>query len=68
LQLVPLDSRARRRLQKIEITGHESTPRCFSLRNSDGGASVMVLGDAASGVSKKTTLESLQKLCEGHGA
>jgi hypothetical protein len=63
LQLVPLDSRARRRLQKIEITGHESTPRCFSLLNADGGASVMVLGEAAASVPPKVTLESLKNLC-----
>jgi hypothetical protein len=64
LQLVPLDSRARRRLQKIEITGHESTPRCFSLLNADGGASVMVLGEAAASVPPKVTLESLKKFCQ----
>jgi hypothetical protein len=64
LQLVPLDSRARRRLQKIEITGHESTPRCFSLLNADGGASVMVLGEAAASVPARATLESLKKLCQ----
>lgn len=63
LQLVPLDTRARRRLQKIEITGHDSTPRCFSLLNADGGASVMVLGDAAASVPPEVTLESLKKVC-----
>jgi hypothetical protein len=68
LQLVPLDARARRRLQKIEIAGHEVTPRCFSLLNGDGGASVMVLGDAAANVPANATLESLKELCEGHGA
>jgi hypothetical protein len=68
LQLTPLDSRARRRLQQIEITGHDSMPRCFSLLNADGGASVMVLGDAASGVAKNVTLESLKELCQGRGA
>src|SRR5262245_2290360 len=69
LQLVPLDARAKRRLQKIEITGHESTPRCFSLFNADNGASVMVLGDAVSEIPKKSvTLESLKELCEGPGA
>jgi hypothetical protein len=65
LQLVPLDPRARRRLQKLEITGHEVTPRCFSLLNADGGASVMVLGEAAATVPANVTLESLKKLCEG---
>ena len=68
LQLVPLDARARKRLQKLEIVGHDATPRCFSLLNGDGGASVMVLGDAAASVPEKVTLESLQGLCEGHGA
>lgn len=68
LQLVPLDARARRRLQKIEIVGHDATPRCFSLLNGEGGASVMVLGEAAASVPAKPTLESLQELCEGHGA
>jgi hypothetical protein len=64
LQLVPRDSRARRRLQKIEITGHASTPRCFSVLNADGGASVMVLGEAAAGVPAGVTLESLKELCK----
>jgi hypothetical protein len=68
LQLVPLDARARRRLQRIEITGHDATPRCFSLLNTDGGASVMVLGDAAADVPARATLESLKDLCEGRGA
>jgi hypothetical protein len=72
LQLVPLDARARRRLQKIEIVGHDTTPRCFSLLNGDGGASVMVLGEAAGNVAANVTLESLKELCEeeslGHGA
>ena len=68
LQLVPLDARARKRLQKLEIVGHDATPRCFSLLNGDGGASVMVLGEAAASVPEKVTLESLKGLCEGHGA
>ena len=68
LQLVPLDARARKRLQKLEIVGHDATPRCFSLLNGDGGASVMVLGEPAASVPEKVTLESLQELCEGHGA
>ena len=68
LQLVPLDARARKRLQRLEIAGHDATPRCFSVLNGDGGASVLVLGEAAAGVPANVTLESLQKLCEGHGA
>ena len=55
-------------MQKLEIVGHDATPRCFSLLNGDGGASVMVLGDAAASVPEKVTLESLKRLCEGPGA
>ena len=68
LQLVPLDARALRRLQKLEISGHDAMPRCFSLLNGDGGASVMLLGEAAANVTANVTLESLKELCEGHGA
>lgn len=65
LQLVPLDARARRRLQKIAITGHDVMPRCFSLLNSEGSASVMLLGDAAKEpVPADITLISLQERCK----
>ena len=65
LQLVPLDPRARRRLQKMEIAGHDTTPRCFSLLNADGGASVMLLGEAAKEhVPADVTLSSLQQQCK----
>jgi hypothetical protein len=64
LQLVPLDARARKRLQKLEIVGHDAIPRCFSLLTGDGGASVMVLGEAAATVPPEVTLESLKKLCQ----
>lgn len=65
LQLVPLDAHARRRLQKMEIAGHDTTPRCFSLLNADGGANVMLLGEAAQEqVPADVTLSSLQRLCK----
>jgi hypothetical protein len=65
LQLVPLDARARRRLQKMEIVGHDAMPRCFSLLNAEGGASVMLLGEAAKEqVPGDVTLSSLQGRCK----
>jgi hypothetical protein len=65
LQLVPLDPRARRRLQKMAIVGHDVTPRCFSLLNAEGGASVMLLGEAAKEqVPADVTLSSLQERCK----
>lgn len=65
LQLVPLDARARRRLQKMEIVGHDVTPRCFSLLNAEGSANVMLLGEAAEEpVPADVTLGSLQERCK----
>ncbi len=65
LQLVPLDPRAKRRLQKMAIVGHDVTPRCFSLLNAEGGASVMLLGEAAKEqVPADITLSSLQERCK----
>ena len=65
LQLVPLDARAKRRLQKMAIVGHDVTPRCFSLLNAAGGASVMLLGEAAKEqVPANVTLSSLQERCK----
>jgi hypothetical protein len=66
LRLVPRDARALRRLQRIEVTGHDDAPRCFTLLNTDGGASVMLLGDAArEPLPADVTLESLRATCEG---
>ena len=47
LELTPTDTRARRRLQQIEVNGRADVPRCFSMLTADGGASVLLLGAAA---------------------
>jgi hypothetical protein len=65
LQLVPRDARAKRRLQKMEIVGSDTMPRCFSLLNAEGSASVMLLGEAAKAqVPADATLSSLQERCK----
>lgn len=65
LQLVPLDPKAKRRLQKMTIVGHDVTPRCFSLVGDEGSASVMLLGAAAQEqVPADVTLSSLQGRCK----
>jgi hypothetical protein len=69
LTLTPRDARARKRLKQIVIEGVGDAPRCFTMLNADGGASVMLLGEAAgapppSGV----TLERLRTTCAGAGA
>ena len=73
LTLTPRDARARKRLKQIVIDGAADTPRCFTLLNADGGASVMLLGDAAgaeppAAATNSLTLESLRKTCAGAGA
>ncbi|HEU4600400.1 MAG TPA: LolA-related protein [Steroidobacteraceae bacterium] len=47
LTLVPKDARTRKRLSEVRVDGRERDPRCFSILNADGGASIMLLGDAA---------------------
>lgn len=64
LELAPIDAKARRRLQEIEVTGRQSEPHCFSMVTADGASSVLLLGAAASEpVPKDVTLETLLKRC-----
>jgi len=45
LQLEPRDARVHRRIKNVEIFGG-AKPRCFIVRTSDGGISIMKLGSA----------------------
>lgn len=64
LELIPTDAKARRRLQEIEVTGHQGEPRCFSMMTADGASSVLLLGATASEpVPKDVTLATLQASC-----
>lgn len=64
LELTPIDAKALRRLQEIEVTGHQGEPRCFSMMTADRASSVLLLGAAASEpVPKDVTLETLQQRC-----
>jgi Outer membrane lipoprotein carrier protein LolA-like len=64
LQLTPKDATARRRLRQILIDGRRDQPRCFSMLNTDGGASVMLLGEAAQReLSSAASLDDLEQLC-----
>jgi hypothetical protein len=66
LRLTPTDSKARRRLALIEVNGHDSEPRCFSMTTADGASSVLLLGDAArEPVASDVTLVALQRRCAG---
>jgi hypothetical protein len=64
LELAPLDAKARRRLQQIVVSGHADVPSCFTMLNADGGASVLLLGEAAgSDLPKPMTLDAVRALC-----
>ena len=64
LELTPLDARARKRLQEIEVTGRDDAPRCFAMQTADGASSVLLLGGAAGEVlPKDVTLAALMKHC-----
>jgi hypothetical protein len=66
LKLTPTDTKARRRLQQIEVNGHQSDPRCFAMTTSDGASSVLLLGaSAAEPVAADVTLVALQRRCGG---
>ncbi|HEY9183452.1 MAG TPA: LolA-related protein [Gammaproteobacteria bacterium] len=47
LDLAPTDDRVRQRLRAITATGIAVEPRCFVIHDTQGGASVMLLGAAA---------------------
>lgn len=64
LDLAPLDKRIRRRTRQIKIDGHAGTPRCLSMENANGGASVMLLGPAAhTALPDPLTREWLSRFC-----
>jgi hypothetical protein len=66
LTLTPRDARARQKLSRIVIDGATDAPRCFTLQNADGGASVMLLGAAAeSAIPSDIALGSLRRICAG---
>ena len=49
LVLTPRDARVSKRLREIVVTGRTDTPRCLTVTEADGDASVMLLGDAGLG-------------------
>ena len=64
LHLKPRDSKAQRRLQKIEIIGSGTEPRCFSMITADGAHSILLLGAAATNpLPQEVTEESLYQRC-----
>jgi hypothetical protein len=63
IDLAPTDGRIQKRLSDITVTGAGSEPHCFVIRDTQGGASVMLLGDAAKTVPPTVTLAGLLGTC-----
>jgi hypothetical protein len=63
IDLKPTDGRVQKRLRGITVTGTASEPRCFVIRDTQDGASVMLLGAAAKPVPPTATLADLLGAC-----
>lgn len=63
LELTPIDSRARRRVQAIVIHGRGEEPRCFATLDTQGGGSVMLIGAAAVPAAAGLSLDGLLAHC-----
>jgi len=63
IDLAPTDGKIQKRLRGITVTGAATEPHCFVIRDTQGGASVMLLGAAAKPVPPTTTLADLLGSC-----
>ena len=63
IDLKPTDGRIQKRLRGITVTGAGAEPHCFVIRDTQGGASVMLLGAAAKALPPTTTLADLLGSC-----
>jgi len=63
IDLAPTDNRIQKRLRGITVTGFRSDPHCFVIRDTQDGASVMLLGAAAKPVPPTATLADLLASC-----
>jgi hypothetical protein len=64
LDLAPTDDRVRQRLRAITVAGKEAEPQCFVIHDTQGGASVMLLGAAATrSLPQPVALEVLLDSC-----
>lgn len=64
LTLVPRDPRLADHLRRLVVGGRAATPRCFSLYETDGDVSVMLVGDLAGAkLPAQPTQNALARLC-----
>lgn len=64
LDLAPTDDKVRQRLSAITVAGNGAEPQCFVIHDTQGGASVMLLGAAAArSLPQPVQLEALLDSC-----
>jgi hypothetical protein len=64
LDLSPTDARVRQRLRAITVAGTGAEPQCFVIHDTQGGASVMLLGAAAArSLPQPVALDALLESC-----
>ncbi|MEO8466762.1 MAG: LolA-related protein [Gammaproteobacteria bacterium] len=63
IDLAPTDGKIQKRLSGITVTGAGSEPRCFVIRDTQNGASIMLLGAAAKPLPPTITLAALLGTC-----
>ncbi len=64
LVLTPRDAKARKRLREVVVTGRADVPRCLTVTETDGDASVMLLGGTGAGnLPEPLELAGLDRLC-----
>ena len=64
LNLWPIEKKAQRRLQRIEVTGSGTEPRCFMMISPSEGHSILLLGAAAKDpLPKEVTEKAVYRRC-----
>lgn len=64
LDLWPIEKKAQRRLQRIEVTGSGTEPRCFMMITASQGHSILLLGAAAKEpLPKEVTEQAVYRRC-----
>lgn len=64
LKLSPKDTKAKRRLQRMDVVGTGTEPRCLSMITADGAKSVLLLGAASQEpVPKDVTEQAVYERC-----
>ncbi len=63
LELAPKEARARRRIRSVLVSGHASEPRCFAILDTQGGGSVILVGERSLPLEAGLALDTVLARC-----